>query len=216
MPEVIFPGPDGRLHGRYHPNKIKDAPIAIILHPNPKFGGTMNNRVVYNLHYKFYNMGFNVLRFNFRGVGKSEGKFDNGLGELADAAAALDWLQRQNPNTNQCWVSGFSFGALMCMQLLMRRPEITRFISISPQPNLYDFNFLAPCPASGIMLHGKKDELVPVEETQRLAQKLQSQKNITVEYEEISGANHFYDNEVHKLNKILCSYIEKELNSRFR
>ena len=168
---------------------------------------------LYNI---FDSFGFSTFRFNFRGVGKSEGKFDNGLGELADAAAALDWLQRQNPNTNQCWVSGFSFGALMCMQLLMRRPEITRFISISPQPNLYDFNFLAPCPASGIMLHGKKDELVPVEETQRLAQKLQSQKNITVEYEEISGANHFYDNETHKLNKIICNYIEKELNSRFR
>ena len=98
----------------------------------------------------------------------------------------------------------------------MRRPEITRFVSISPQPNLYDFNFLAPCPASGIMLHGKKDELVPIEETQRLAEKLQSQKNITVEYEEINGANHFYDNELPKLSKILNSYIEKELNSRFR
>jgi len=70
MPEVIFPGPDGRLEGRYHPQKTKDAPIAILLHPHPQFGGTMNNKVVYNLHYAFYNMGFTVLRFNFRGVGR--------------------------------------------------------------------------------------------------------------------------------------------------
>ena len=69
MPEVIFPGPEGRLEGRYHPQKSKDAPIAIVLHPHPQFGGTMNNKVVYNLHYAFYNMGFTVLRFNFRGVG---------------------------------------------------------------------------------------------------------------------------------------------------
>jgi hypothetical protein len=70
MPEVIFPGPEGRLEGRYHPQKAKDAPIAIILHPHPQFGGTMNNRVVYNLHYAFHGMGFTVLRFNFRGVGR--------------------------------------------------------------------------------------------------------------------------------------------------
>jgi hypothetical protein len=102
------------------------------------------------------------------------------------------------------------------MQLLMRRPEIRRFISISPQPNLYDFNFLAPCPASGIIIQGKKDELVPIEDTSRLALKLQSQKSITVDYEEISGANHFYDNEIHKLNKTITGYIERELNSRYR
>ena len=71
MPEVIFPGPEGRLEGRYHPQKERDAPIAIVLHPHPQFGGTMNHKVVYNLHYAFYNMGFTVLRFNFRGVGRS-------------------------------------------------------------------------------------------------------------------------------------------------
>ncbi len=87
MPEVIFPGPEGRLEGRYHPQKEKDAPIAIILHPHPQFGGTMNNRVVYNLHYAFLNMGFTVLRFNFRGVGRSQGEYDQGIGELSDAAS---------------------------------------------------------------------------------------------------------------------------------
>ena len=98
----------------------------------------------------------------------------------------------------------------------MRRPEITRFVSVSPQPNLYDFNFLAPCPASGLIIQGKKDELVPVEETSRLAEKLKAQKNITVDYEEIIGANHFYDNEIERLEKTIRSYIQKELNSKFR
>ena len=65
MPEVNISGPSGRLEGRFHPQKNANAPVAIILHPHPKFGGTMNNRVVYNLHYCFFNLGFSCLRFNF-------------------------------------------------------------------------------------------------------------------------------------------------------
>ena len=214
--EILFTGPDGRLVGKYKKGQSLNPPVALLLHPHPLYGGTMSNPIVTELYNIFDALGFSTFRFNFRGVGKSEGKFDNGQGELADAAAALDWVQRQNPNTNQCWVSGFSFGAVICMQLLMRRPEITRFVSVSPQPNLYDFNFLAPCPASGLIVHGKKDEMAPLEDVQRLAQKLQAQKNITVQYEEISGANHFYDNEIPKLRKVIENYIEIELNSRFR
>jgi alpha/beta superfamily hydrolase len=214
--EILFTGPDGRLVGKYKKGQSLNPPVALLLHPHPLYGGTMNNPIIMELYNIFDDLGFSTFRFNFRGVGKSEGKFDNGLGELADAAAALDWVQRQNPNTNQCWVSGFSFGAVICMQLLMRRPEITRFVSVSPQPNLYDFNFLAPCPASGLIVHGKKDEIAPLDDVQKLAQKLQAQKNITVEYEEVSGANHFYDNEIPKLKKIIQNYIETELNSRFR
>ena len=214
--EILFTGPDGRLVGKYKKGQSLNPPVALLLHPHPLYGGTMNNPIVMELYNIFDSLGFSTFRFNFRGVGKSEGKFDDGLGELADAAAALDWVQRQNPNTNQCWVSGFSFGAVICMQLLMRRPEITRFISVSPQPNLYDFNFLAPCPASGLIVHGKKDEIAPLDDVQKLAQKLQAQKNITINYEEISGANHFYDNEIPKLKKAIENYIETEFNSRYR
>ena len=67
--------------------------------------------------------------------------FDNGQGELSDAAATLDWIERQNLDYSQCWVSGFSFGSLICMQLIMRRPS-NHFIAVSPQPNVYDFSFL--------------------------------------------------------------------------
>src|SRR6201989_2009879 len=93
MPEVIFTGPAGRLEGRFHPPKQRGAPIAVILHPHPQFGGTMNNQIVYNLYYAFAERGFATLRFNFRGVGRSQGTFDYGQGELSDAAAVLDWLQ---------------------------------------------------------------------------------------------------------------------------
>jgi alpha/beta superfamily hydrolase len=83
----------------------------------------MNNKVVYNLHYAFHKIGFTCLRFNFRGVGRSQGEYDEGIGELSDAAAALDYLQAMNPNARHTWVAGFSFGAWIGMQLLMRRPR---------------------------------------------------------------------------------------------
>ena len=178
MPEVIFAGPDGRLEGRYHPQKDRDAPIAIVLHPHPAYGGTMNNKVVYNLHYAFYNLGFTVLRFNFRGVGRSQGEYDQGIGELSDAASALDYLQSMNQNAKHCWVAGFSFGAWIGMQLLMRRPEITGFVSVAPPANLYDFSFLAPCPSSGIIIHGAGDEIVAPNAVQKLVDKLRNEAGV--------------------------------------
>ena len=208
--EVFINGPDGKLEAKYIQSKRENSPIALILHPHPEYGGTMNNRVVYNAYHTFLKNGFSVCRFNFRGVGKSEGKFENGLGELADAAAALDFVQRSNPNSNESWVIGFSFGALICMQLLMRRPEIFRFVAISPQPNIFDFNFLAPCPTSGLIVYGNGDQLVPKESMQLLKTKLINQKNITVEFDEIKNANHSFVNLDAELNNSLNNYIQKE------
>ena len=111
MPEVIFNGPAGRIEARYNQAKSPGAPIAIILHPHPTFGGTMNNQIVHSLYQLFQSRGFSVLRFNFRGVGRSQGMFDNGAGELADAASALDWLQSFNRESRICWIAGVSFGA---------------------------------------------------------------------------------------------------------
>ncbi len=182
MPEIIFNGPDGRLEGRYHHSKTTNAPLALVLHPHPQHGGTMNNKVVYSMFQAFVRRGFSTLRFNFRGVGRSQGEFDGGPGELSDAASALDWMQSYNPNASTCWIGGFSFGAWISMQLLMRRPEIDGFISISPPAGQQDFSFLAPCPSSGIIVHGDRDEIVPIDAVNKLNQKLSSQKNITIDY----------------------------------
>jgi alpha/beta superfamily hydrolase len=153
----------------------------------------MNNRVVYNLHYAFHKMGFTVLRFNFRGVGRSQGEYDQGIGELSDAASALDYLQAMNPNSKHCWVAGFSFGAWIGMQLLMRRPEITGFISVAPPANMYDFSFLAPCPASGLVINGTADRVAKPQDTRILVDKLHEQKGITITHEEMEGAGHFFE-----------------------
>ena len=208
--EIFIPGPAGRLDAKYYKSKKNTSPIALILHPHPQYGGTMNNKVVVDTFQTFMENDFSVCRFNFRGVGRSDGEFDNGQGELADAAAALDWLERENLDNSQCWVSGFSFGSLIAMQLLMRRPEINRFVSISPQPNVYDFSFLSPCPASGLIVYGSNDELVPAEDIKNLNDRLSSQKGIKVDFEKIPNANHFFTDKEKNLSKIVDSYIKKE------
>ncbi|MYI70068.1 MAG: alpha/beta hydrolase, partial [Boseongicola sp. SB0673_bin_14] len=195
----------------------RDAPIAIVLHPHPQYGGTMNNRIVYNLHYAFHNMGFNVLRFNFRGVGRSQGEYDEGIGELSDAASALDYLQSMNQNAKHCWVAGFSFGAWIGMQLLMRRPEITGFISVSPPANSYDFSFLAPCPSSGLIISGTADRVAPPEDTHELVERLHEQKGITITHSEINGAGHFFE-EPHMDDMIgqVTEYVKRRLTETTR
>ena len=113
----------------------------------------MNNPLSLKLHRLFSDNGFSSLRFNFRGVGKIDGEHDGSEGELADSAIALDWLQNQNPESKEYWICGISFGAWIGMQLLMRRPEIPKFVLISPPVGKYDFNFLEPCPASGVIIN---------------------------------------------------------------
>ncbi len=211
MPEVVFTGPAGRLEGRFQPSKDRTAPIAIVLHPHPQFGGTMNNKITYQLFYMFVIRGFAVLRFNFRGVGRSQGAFDHGSGELSDAAAALDWAQTVHPEAVGAWVAGFSFGAWIGMQLLMRRPEIAGFISIAPPANLHDFTFLAPCPSSGLIIQGDQDKVVPQKDVQALVDKLKSQKGIIIDHETIKGANHFFDGFVDELIEACAAYVDRRL-----
>tara|TARA_B100000287_G_scaffold200116_1_gene189020 strand:- start:6045 stop:6701 length:657 start_codon:yes stop_codon:yes gene_type:complete len=208
--EIFIPGPAGRIEAKYYKSKKSTSPIALVLHPHPQYGGTMNNRVVVEAFNTFMENDFSVCRFNFRGVGKSDGDFDNGQGELADAAAALDWLERENFDNSQCWICGFSFGSLIAMQLLMRRPEINRFVVMSPQPNVYDFSFLSPCPTSGLVVYGKKDELVPETYIKELNLRLSAQKGIKVEFDYISEANHFFSKAEKLLVKSLNKYISKE------
>ena len=209
--EIFIPGPCGRIQAKYFKSKQKGAPVALILQPHPQYGGTMNNRIVYEIYNCFYKNNFSVIRINFRGVNKSDGIFDNGQGELSDAAAALDWIEKENPGFSQCWVSGFSFGSFICMQLIMRRPEVNKFVAISPQPNLYDFTFLSPCPISGLVIYGKNDELVRLDSILTLKKRLSMQKNIDVKFDSIANANHFYKGKEKELSLSLEHYIKEKI-----
>ena len=208
MVDLLIPGPEGRIEAKYTHNNRDDSPIVILLHPDPSKGGTMHTKILFRMYKIFIKAGFSTIRFNFRGVGKSEGIFDNGQGELSDAAAALDWIERQNLDYSQCWVSGFSFGALICMQLIMRRPEVNNFIAISPQPNVYDFSFLAPCPTSGQVIYSDTDELVTKESIEELDRRIKSQKGIEVVFSKVKNANHFFKEREEDLKTEIEKYIK--------
>ena len=139
------------------------------------------------------------------------------MGELSDAASALDYLQSMNSNSKHCWVAGFSFGAWIGMQLLMRRPEITGFVSVSPPANMYDFSFLAPCPSSGLIINGGADRVAPPRDTRALAGKLQEQQGITISHAEIDGAGHFFE-EPHMDDMIATvgDYVKRRLTESTR
>ncbi len=219
MPEVIFSGADGRLEGRYHQSDRKGAPIAVVCHPHPLYGGTMNNKVTYQIFQSFVKNGFSVLRFNFRGVGRSQGKFDDGLGELMDAATALDWIQLQNQDATTCWLGGFSFGSWIAMQLMMRRPEIEGFVTVAPPAGMFDFSFLSPCPASGLIVQGDRDDVVKEESVSKLAGKLASQKGGKIDYQVVHGADHYFRDHMEDLSGIMDEYIAnraEEFESRRR
>lgn len=213
MPEVNFNGPEGRLEGRYQPGREAGGPIALILHPSPQHGGTMHNKVVYALFHTFLKRGFGCLRFNFRGVGRSQGAFSRGDGELSDAASALDWLQGFNQNSRECWVAGFSFGAWIGMQLLMRRPEISGFITVAPPANMYDFSFLAPCPSSGLVVSGDQDEIVPTDSVVKLVEKMNQQRDINVQHKLLAGANHFFQGQLDSLEQCVGDYVTAEMKA---
>lgn len=130
----------------------------IVCHPHPLYGGTMDNKVVTTIIKAFQNLGCNTVRFNFRGVGKSEGKFDNGVGELEDLLAVINWVQQQK-SQKELWLGGFSFGAGIAARAATQIP-VDRLVTVAPaveHTNLYD---LPPIKCKWILVQGEKDDVV--------------------------------------------------------
>ena len=189
MPEVMINGPEGRLEARYHHAEDPNAPIALVLHPHPQHGGTMNNKLVYTVYHIFRARGFSVLRFNFRGVGRSQGRFDHGFGELSDAASALDWMQTINPNAKFCWISGFSFGAWLALTCGVPDERVTRLLGIAPPIGRRSHSVVATSTKPTHFIHGAQDELIPLDALRRFYETISTPKTLTV----IENANHLFD-----------------------
>ncbi len=211
MAEIIIPGPQGRIEARYSEPPFPGAPIALILHPHPKAGGTMQDPITILLYQLFERHGFGVLRYNSRGVGRSQGQYDQGIGELEDAAYVLDYLENLAESPRLVWCAGYSFGAWITLQLLMRRPEIDGFLAISPPANHYDLSFLAPCPASGLIVSGDNDSIASPEDVERALTKVRVQKGQKVERARVKGANHFYVNKRDDLIAVCEQYLLRRL-----
>ena len=205
MTDVFFAGAAGRLEGVYQKGPKPDSPVVLILHPNPQLGGTMNNKVVYTMFQAFVKMGFSVLRFNFRGVGRSQGVFDGEPEtELADTLAALDWIKNETPEASHTWIAGYSYGALVGLSVLMRRPDINGFVAVSPPA---DVSYLTPCPASGVIIQGGMDTIVSEPAVAAMAERLDSFKKVQVDYVMLPQADHLYTNQLRPVFDALLEHV---------
>lgn len=166
----------------------------------------MNTLVVYSLFTAFQDAGFSVLRFNFRGVGRSAGEFSGGAGELADAQAAWAWLRAECPQPKAKWVAGFSFGSWIGLQLLVGEGGFDGFVAVAPPANNLDFSFLSMWRTPGLVVHGTADQLVPEDVVKQLVAK-PSAPGVTVKYAPIAGAGHFFDPGQEELVRVLRSFV---------
>lgn len=212
MPDFIFNNaPAGRIEARYSANFKRHCPIALVLHSHPKAGGTMQDPISIEMYRVFEQRGFAVLRFNFRGVRRSEGTFDKGLGELEDANYVLDRMEDMCDNPTSVWVAGHCFGAHITLELLMRRPEIDGFITIAPPIKHKDVSFLAPCPSSGLFVAAEKDKISSPNEMAKTVVKVQDETEEEILMREIKGANHFFENKVDEVIKVCADYVDHRL-----
>ena len=212
MADVIINSLSGRLEGIYKQSKLLKAHCALLLHPHPLHGGNMHNKIVFLMEKVLVENGFSTLRFNFAGVGKSEGEpFSEGREEIIDASTCFDWLKEKEPDASSFWVAGFSFGAYIALQIMMRRIEINRFISIGTPANMFDLGFLYPCPTDGLFVHGEKDTIAPYKDADKIIKKSARTKERRIDVSVIKNADHFFTSHMDSLEKTLNNYVVKEL-----
>ncbi len=206
----MLKAPEGEIEVKYHRNEDPTAPMAIILHPHPEHGGTMNNKVVYSLYQVFSDLGFHVARFNFRGVGRSFGKFDFGNGELRDATYVFEWMQAEFPLAKDIWCAGFSFGSWVAMQLIKKEEKISHFVCAGTPASVYDFSFLLPFDRPGIFLQGADDLIVTPTAAKALCEKMSRLSEREFPFFMIEDADHFFTGRLDEFKDILSSYIKQE------
>jgi alpha/beta superfamily hydrolase len=196
---VTIAGPAGDLEGLLQERDAHDhAWIAVVCHPHPQFGGTLNNKVVHRVASTLHELGAAVLRFNFRGVGKSAGAYDQGVGELEDARASLHWLRARYPQAGAT-LAGFSFGSWVAARLAASEPAIERLILVAPPAATSDFTALATCPVPKLILQGTRDDLAPLAAVEQAFPDWAAPKSLV----RIEGGTHFFDRQLASLAEAL-------------
>ena len=213
--DIYFRGAVGRLHCKYYCNDNKSAPVVLILPPDPEYGGSADSKFVERIADIFVSCGFSVLRLNYRGVGMSEGFLKERDNAVYDACIALDWLQQQHKEATNFWVCGYSFGAWVASNIMIRRPEIESFVLVSPIVNeQYDYGFMCPCLCSGMITIGDKDEFTNFDDINKLVAKMnESQASIT-KLAPISGAGHLFKGLEEKVCEEIKNYVNITLATR--
>ena len=157
---LLIPGPAGQLELMVdlpEPGQER-AGVAVVCHPNPPDGGTLHNKVVTMAARALSELGLAAVRFNFRGVGQSQGSFDQGRGETLDLLAVTDWVRKQRPN-DALWLAGFSFGSWVALQGARHLP-VKQMISIAPPVGLREFAGVLPPPCPWLVVQGEIDDIV--------------------------------------------------------
>lgn len=161
MSQTLFiNGPAGQLELRVEEpaTAAPDAPVAVLCHPHPLHGGSLTNKVVHILASAMNRLGAVAVRFNFRGVGRSEGGFDNMVGELDDLRAVVSWVRRQRPDA-PLWLVGFSFGAQVALKMHAEL-DARRLLVVAPPLSLYGTADLPPVAIPWLVVQGGEDEVI--------------------------------------------------------
>jgi alpha/beta superfamily hydrolase len=177
---------------------------AIVTHPHPLYGGDMNNPVVKSITKAFQNNGFSTLRFNFRGVGASQGSYDDGIGELKDLYNAITFLTKRG--THKIYLAGYSFGAWVNAHISYEVATYDEMIMVSPPVALMDFTFLKNLTGLKLVVSGGRDEIAPAEQIKKMLPAWNPDATVEV----IPGADHFYWGHLDDLTASLDTYIRPE------
>lgn len=201
--EALFiDGPAGRLEALFERRPDADpAGVAVVCHPHPVHGGTMQNKVTHTLARAFLGQGFAALRFNFRGVDGSEGEFDEGAGELDDAIAATCWARDRQPDV-PLWIAGFSFGAAIAVKAAAE-VSVDGLVSVAPAISRVAGNDVAQPTCPWLVIQGEVDELVDTEETIAWINGLEPGPELEI----FAGTGHFFHGKLVRLRETVESFI---------
>lgn len=201
---VTVPGPAGDLEGLWVDPATGLAPV-VICHPHPAHGGSMHSRVVHTIHQVLNDAGHPTLRFNFRGVGRSQGYYSGRNDEITDLAAAA-LFARGRTGRVAIWVAGFSFGAWIALQWAIQDREVERIIALGLSVDTYSFDFLETPPAPLLVVQGDRDQHGSLGAVQALAARLRSHGPVDLRV--VSQADHFFTGRFAELADVLRSGLE--------
>ncbi len=195
-------GSAGRLEAIYR--ELQDpAGIAVVCHPHPLGGGTLHNKVVFRAARGLEAANVATLRFNFRGVGASGGKHEEGEGELEDVNTAIEWAKRKHPG-KKLIVGGFSFGAWVSSRAACERPDVDAVFLVGTPVNKYDFGYLRHCEKPMLFVHGTQDEHGDVGKLEKLIPHVRNAESVIV-----TGADHFFTKQLEALEETMRSWAEE-------
>ena len=197
---VFIPGPEGELEGIFSYVSKKVTHLAVLCHPHPLYGGTMHNKVIYSMAMALNQIGYATVRFNFRGVGRSSGAFNHGIGEQRDVEAVLDHFHHLHPDAVLV-VGGFSFGAKVGLLAASREERVSSVIGTGVTVDVADFSFLFDYEKPKLIIQGSNDQYGSISSTQEWFNKLPEPKKLMI----IEGAVHLFDGKLAELKNAIIS-----------